>query len=451
MGLLASAVRAPTQWLAPQRKDAILSAIPTWDVGRPQSQPFDYQRGARDGYLLDELVFACIEFRMDAAGEAPVCGYVRTEKGDEKIDNYEHPAIRVLNNPNPFMGRARLWKITSMHMDIGGNAYWHKVRSAAGRVVEFWPLRPDRVQVIPDSRTFIGGYKYSIGDNDYFLRPEDIIHFRSEHPLNDYYGLSRLHVLAGRVDLDVWQRDFTSAFFRNAGVPFGLLNIERPLRPGEREMVREQFRTDFGGRNAFSVGVLDGGAASYTPMGLPLGEDGIAMPTLDEINEARICAVMQLSPSLIATRLGLGSSSYANRVSDRDMFWDQVQVPRYRDVDDTLTMGLKADFPDIDRFGHDLSEVRALQEDADKLHARVREDFKAGLVVWEAAVTEVGYDPAQEGMLVLQSTDVPTWTDDMTTKPEPIEEPAAPTDQPQPGKPGAAAPNGRANGVAAPA
>lgn len=449
MGLLARSARAPLRLLSTDNKaGAVATAIPTWDMGRPQQQPYDYVRGAHDGYLLDELVFACIDFRMDQTAEAPVCGYRRTAGGDEKIDEYTHPAIALLNRPNPFMGRSRLWKTTSMHLDIGGNAYWEKVRSAAGKVVELWPLRPDRMQVIPDGKRYIAGYKYTIGDRYYYLRTEDVIHFRNEHPLNDYYGLSRMAPLGPRIDLDVWQRDFISAFFRNAGVPFGLLNIERRVQPEERDMIRQQFRSDFSGRNAFSVGVIDGGAASYTAMGLPLGEGGIVLPVLDEMNETRICAVFQLTPSLIATRVGLSSSSYSNRASDREMFWDNVQVPRYRDLDATLTLGLQPDFPDLDRFEHDLSKVRALQEDEDKRHKRFRDDLAGQMITLQEARTSVGLppEPDEPGLMFVSSQLVPTSSDDLLSG----KMPAQPPDNQQPqAQPPAQPQNGRTNGVAA--
>jgi hypothetical protein len=131
------------------------------------------------------------------------------------------------------------------------------------------------------------------------------------------------------------------------------------------------------------------------------------------------------------------------------VFWDQTQVPRYRDLDDTLTVALQAEYPDIVRFEHDLGEVRALQEDEDKKHARVRDDFKAGLVIWTRAVEDLGYDPNEEGVVVLQSTTVPTWTSEMTQKPEPVEQAPVQEPLPEPGQEGAPSPNGRTNGVAA--
>lgn len=422
MGLLASSIRS----LIPERKqDSVATAVPSWESGREQQHNWSYDKAAREGFKLDEYVFSCVDFRMNAMGEAPICAYT---KSDEKLTDYQHDGVTLLNHPNPFMSRARMAKLIGLHLDLAGDAYWHKVRSPAGKVVELWPLRPDRVKIVPDDKEFIAGYIYSVGDKKFSLPAQDVIHFQeSPDPLSDFYGLSKIQVLAARIDLDVAQRTLIAAFFNNAGIPFGMINIERKItNEEERKALRQQFRADFSGSNAYRVGVIDGSTASYTPMGMPLGGSGVAMPEMDEMTEARICAVFGLQPSLIATRLGMSSSSYANRVSDREFFWDQTQVPRYRDLDDTITMALQPEFPDVMRFEHDLAEVRALQEDEDKKHTRTRENWKAGLLVWERAVEELGYDPAEDGMVMLLNTSVPTWSTDLKEKPEPVETPPPP-------------------------
>lgn len=445
MGLISSSIRA----LIPERKMAIAASIPTWEQGNPMAQPSSYYRNAREGYMLDEIVFDCVEFRATSAGEPPICAYRRGS--DEKLD--QHPAVALLNNPNPFMGRSRFWSTLAMYQDIGGNAYVEKVRSGAGKVVELWPLRPDRIRVIPDRQKFIGGYLYEIGDvRPHVFAPEDIIHFKTRHPLDDFYGLPPIAVIAGRIDLDVWVRHFTEAFFRNAGVPAGLLNIIRQVNTAERENIRRNFREMYGGPDGWHrLMVLDGGQAEYTAMGLPLGADGLAMGDLNDINETRIMGVFGVLPSLIPSMAGSKSGNLAggNRESDRKLFWESTMIPLFKDLDSTLTMGLADDFPDLDRLEHDLSKVKALQEDEDKKNDRYIKRWQAGLITFKEARTSLGESekPDEPGMLVRPVNMVETWSEDMLTEPEPEPVPALP------GGPGTAVPappapvaNGQRNG-----
>lgn len=425
MGIFASSVRALAR-IAPQQpaQQAIASTISTWDNGREVSPPYSHQRNAREGYMADEIVYGCVEFRATSAGEPPVVAY--RPGSDEKVD--KHAALDLLNHPNPFMGRSRFWSSVLMSQDIGGNAYVEKVRSASGKVVELWPLRPDRITVIPSATEFIGGYRYMIGDRSFILPNENVIHFKTRHPLDDYYGLPPIAVGAERIDLDVWVRKFTRAFFHNAGVPSGLINITRALNNIEREEVARNFRTQFAGPSGwFDPLVLDGGQATYTPMGLPLGESGLAMGALNEINETRLCALYSVPVSLIPTMVGSNSKISANQETDHKQFWQNTMIPIFRDLDSTLTAALADEWPDLERFEHDLSKVAALQEDEDKLHVRWRDTYKSGLATYQEARQKIGLpaEPDEPGMLLVPTLVTPTWSDDMLTEPEPEPTPAA--------------------------
>ncbi len=386
MGIFSQAVRAislPRE----QKMSAIAASIPTWDSNVAQYQqhtPQSYPQLAHEGYMLDELVFACIEARATSASEPRMAAYC----GDEKVET-ANPSLTLLNHPNPFTDAATFWGGVVMCLDIGGNAYIEKVRSASGKLVELWLLRPDRTWVIPDQQQYIRGYKYIIGDKQFELPAENVIHFKTRHPLDDYYGLPPLSVLAGRIDLDIWVRQFSEAFFRNAGVPAGLLNIERSVTQQERELIKSQFRNDYGGPQGWhNTLVIGGGGATYQPMGLPLGPRGTAVGELDEINEARICMVMGIPPSVIST----------------------------------LTSGLKDEYPDIERWAHDLSTVQALREDQDQKVERHTKIWLAGGCTWQEYRVAIGQpaEPDEPGMVLVPTTVTPTWSPDMLTEPEPL-------------------------------
>lgn len=450
MGFLSRALAIPDF-----KAQAVASAISTWEVGMPKQASANYDHNAREGYMLDELVYGCVNLRANSLGEPPLCAYRETASGEEKIDDADdHPSLALLNRPNPWMGRSRFWATISLHLDIGGNAYIEKVRSAANQVSELWLLRPDRVKVIPDAQTFIGGYTYTMGERTWTLPPENVIHLKTINPLDDFYGMPPLAVLAGRVDIDVWMREFTAAFFRNAGVPAGLLNVQRAMSSQEKEDQRRRFREIYGGTQGWhKVMLIDGGTATYTQMGMPMGAQGLAMSELTQVTEARICGAYGVPPSLLPTLIGANSSSYANRVSDREVFWEQTLVPLFRDIDSALTIGLADEFPDIERWEHDLSTIKALQEDEDKKHARYRDDWKAGLVTWEEARQEIGYpeEPDEAGIVLIPTTMVPTPSDQLDeVAAQAVEEPMEPL-APQPMQPGQTPPqpalsNGRTNG-----
>ena len=411
MGILTDLVKA----VAPGRLHAVGATVPLWADGVPQTQgQSNYNRYALEGFSQNEVVFACISMLASSAAEPRMAAYRNTAKKPEPVENA--PILDVLDNPNPFLSRYDFWATIMMYLAIAGNAYVEKVRSASGQVVELWLLRPDRVRVIPDARTFVGGYQYQIGADWFILPAGDVIHFKTRNPYDDYYGLPPLAVAARRVDTDNFMREFTASFFRNAGVPSGLLTISRTVEEQERAMIQNRFRGSYGGPAGWnSLMVLDGeSGATYQQMGMPLGERGLVLPELDEINETRICQVFGVRPSLIGAKVGTRGSGLAggSRRADSEAFWDETLVPIYRQLAADMTRGLVHEFTGIDYLEFDLSDVRALQPDEDAIHDRVRKDMLAGIITREEARVELGHDPEPDASQ--------TWVLPSNIMPEPV-------------------------------
>lgn len=388
MGLFADTVKA----MVPVRTTAVGATIPTWQDGTPQQSRESYYRLVEEGYTKDEVLYACIEARGTSASEPRMAAYVKTAKKPERVER--NAILDLLENPNPFISRSEFWATIMMYRDIAGNAYIEKVRSRAGKVVELWLLRPDRVRIIPDAKTYIRGYQYEIGADKSFLPANDVIHLKTRNPRDDFYGLPPLAVAAGRVDVDNFMRQFTASFFQNAGVPSGLLNIMHKANDQERAMIQQRFKGQYGGPAGWHrLMVIDGQSATYTPMGLPLGERGVAMEALDAINEARIAMCYAVPLSIIGAKLGMASSSYANRLADQKFFWDNTLAPIYRELAACLTLDLVPEFDGVDYVEFDMSDVRALQEDQDAKHKRNRDDMLAGGISVEEFRVETGRDP----------------------------------------------------------
>jgi hypothetical protein len=80
VGFLSNSLRA----LIPETKTAVGATIATWDNGREQSPPVgsNYEHNAREGYMVADLVYACIEERCTSAGEPPMCAYQLSSNGE---------------------------------------------------------------------------------------------------------------------------------------------------------------------------------------------------------------------------------------------------------------------------------------------------------------------------------------------------------------------------------
>lgn len=398
MGIFSDAVARLTT-IAPERKVNVGALVPAWEDGNPQTQRYwhNYLRFALEGYGQNEIVFSCIEELATSAADPTIRVMRKNGQGKaEEVPN--HPLLDLIDNPNPFMSRFQLIATLVMYRSIAGNGYLNKTRSAAGKTVQLWCLRPDRMFVKPDPVAHIGGWEYRLEGYPYFqLDADDVIQTRTRNPLDDYYGLPPLAVCAPRVDTDAMMRSFTLAFFRNAGVPAGLLNITKQVTPAERQIIRDRVRGETGGpQNWHQLMVLDNTEASYTPMGMPLGASGIVLPELDEISEVRIAMAFGVPLEVIGARVGIMHGNRSTMDAARASLWDETLIPLYKELAADLTRGLKSEYDDtVDAFDFlefDLSTVKALQEDEDAKHLRIRADVEAGIISIQEARVILGQD-----------------------------------------------------------
>ena len=415
-------------------------AIPGTISGQAQLSDGKYLSFAREGYQANELVYAGIEELATSAAEprmAVVTGSGRTIEGWRRYVNGKwqvgggHPMLALLNNPSPFVDRFAFWANVIMHLYIAGNAYALIVKSGSSQPVELWLMRPDRIKIIPSSSKYIERYEYDNGAGQSVPLPaEDVIHWKKRSPTDDFYGQSPLLAGSGRIDVDNYMKSFVSTFFKRAGIPVGMLNVEGTLSPDEKSEIRDRFARDYGGPQGWhGLMIVAKNKASFTPMTRDLGNSGLVVPELDEIAEARILMLLGVPPELIGARVGMQNSSSAQKRSARESFWDETLAPLYKEMAGPLTLRLAPYYPRITDVRFDLSDVRALQEDIDKISARERADLLASAITREEYRERRGYGPApSDGTWLVPTTHVPS-EDGMLPEepaPEPVAAPAVP-------------------------
>lgn len=418
----------------PRATEAAASFLLSGISGLAQLPADNYESYAREGYGRNELVYACINEIATSASEARL----RVESKAESEEVEQGPLVELLTAPNPAMSQYDFLAGLHVYLQIAGNVYIYRVRGRAGQTVALYLLRPDRVAVVP-SDTGVAGYTYTVDGREYPLAAEDIGHVRLPNPFDDYYGLSPLHVLAKRVNQDFAIADFVRAFFQNAGVPSGLLNVKRKLNSeDEANRIRERWRARFsGGRNWHNLAILDEDA---TYQQLSVNPDDMAMPDLTSITEARICSAFGVPPILVGAKVGLDRSTFANYAEARASFWHETLLPLYRLIEDALNRFLAPELGPGLRICWDYSEVGALQDDENARWERVGKAWERGLLLRDEARELMGLDPAPAGFglvyVLPKAWDQfgPDALEPVAPAPAAITEPPAAPALPEPGK-----------------
>jgi HK97 family phage portal protein len=143
-------------------------------------------------------------------------------------------------------------------LELTGNAYWFLAGDSSGRPTQIWPLRPDRITIVPDPADYVRGYLYEIDGQRIPLEAQEVVHFKRWHPANDYYGLSTLEAARLAVESDramaEWNRN---TFGKDNGVPAGIVVVKDTLSPADFERIKREWRQTYGGpqrRTAFLRG-----------------------------------------------------------------------------------------------------------------------------------------------------------------------------------------------------
>lgn len=189
-------------------------------------------------------------------------------QGEQRIEVERHPLEQLLDNPNPAMSRFELFEATLGFLELTGNAYWFIAGDNRGQPAQIWPLRPDRMTIIPHPQNYVAGYIYEVDGYRIPLDAIEVIHFKRWNPGNDYYGLSALEAARLAVDSDRsmarWNKN---TFGQNNGVPAGIVNITEYVSDTDFERIKREWRSSYGGTQR-KTAFLRGSSLEWQNIGL---------------------------------------------------------------------------------------------------------------------------------------------------------------------------------------
>lgn len=145
----------------------------------------------RQEALLEPSVAPSPRVGRRLGGEVAAPGQAASRQAAGEAVGPSHPVQRLLDFPNPFWSRSDLWRATETYLSLWSSAYWGLERDERGQVAEIWPLRSDRMRVVPDTDRYIKGFVY-VGRGQQLIPyvPEDIVWIHYFNPLDEHASLS---------------------------------------------------------------------------------------------------------------------------------------------------------------------------------------------------------------------------------------------------------------------
>lgn len=310
-------------------------------------------------------VYACVSTIATAIAGAPLKTYRQTAKSVEEVS--ESRLARLLADVNPHISSCDLWEATASFLELSGNCYWEIERDDEGVPVAIYPMRPDRVKIVPDRADFVKGYIYEVNGRSVSLSAEEVVHFKYFNPANEYYGLGPIAAIRNAIIVDQYSVAYNKSFFKNGAHPGGVLETDSSLSDETFNRLRKQWEEAHkGARRAHRIAVLEEGLR-YKPIGLSPRD----MEFLKQRKLCReeICAVFKVPPALVGI---YEYANYANAEHQNRAFWQKAVIPKLRKLEEKINNSL---LPMLDRnrskqgerwfVRFDTSAIDALKENED--------------------------------------------------------------------------------------
>ena len=284
----------------------------------------------------------------------------KSDRGWIPVDS-SHAVQQLLDRVNRWYGRGELWRATEIYLSLWGSAFWALEHDDRGRW-EIWPLRPDRVRVLPDKHRYIKGYVYQGLMGPVAYTPEEMIWIRYFNPLEEYAGLSPLAPLRLSADMGLDALKFNRNFFKNSAQPDLIFTTEEAMTDDEVEDFYQRWEKRYGGpgnahRPAIASFIKDIKTLGFSQremefiQGLRWSlEDvsrvyGVPMPLLSDLQRA----------------------TFANINTAERLFWRNTMIPEMKFLEEKLLPILG--YPEL-RIEFDIRAIEALQEDENSLVER---------------------------------------------------------------------------------
>lgn len=280
--------------------------------------------------------FACAYKNAYSVASVPMRLYKRVigEKGQSDLEEVtDHVFLDMMRSVNPYFNQFELKVITTLFLEITGNAYWWMIKNNLGVPEIIWNLPSHWTTIVPSATQFISGYVLTTpGKGTKTVFPADeVCHFKYPGMLDVHYGCPPMYGANQNVDLDRLFKKYAINFLNNFAQPSGVLTAEDALGKSLRERVMTMWKLKYQGTgNAGKIALLEGGL-KYQKVGATIGE--MNYDKIDEQIRDGILAVFGVP----ASKLGLTKNvNRANAEANDATYQKETIQPRLRLIEEKI-------------------------------------------------------------------------------------------------------------------
>lgn len=319
----------------------------------------DYESLIGDG-SNSSLVQACVAWIANAFAQSEPAVLTLNDAGDYEAPDVAHPVSTLIRRPTydprtqrSYYGWRPFIQATLTSYVCDGNAYWLKIRSQAGRVVQLWYVPHWMMEPWWEigSTQFIAYYRYSPsfggpGGNTYTeIDPRDVVHFRDGlDPSNTRKGFSKVKTLLREVYTDEEAARWTASLLKNQAVPGLVVSPGQGWVPQEDDLKDAKARIeaavsgDNKGRVLMTSGPTTVQSYGFNPEQMQLGD-------IRNVPEERVSALLGIPAAVVGFGTGLEMTKVGATMAELvDLAWQNGVMPKMRVLSGEIEEQLFPDF-----------------------------------------------------------------------------------------------------------
>ena len=236
-------------------------------------------------------VLACVSVLTEDCASLPWFLYERQARGRTLAVNQSLYVV-LHDAANPEMTSMSYREIIVGHICTWGNSYSQIITDRAGRVMELWPLRPDRMQVFRDGK--LKKYLYT----DRFEAPhaftaDEILHIPG-FGFDGLIGYSKIQIARQSIAIMMATEKYVGAFFANDARPGIVLEYPQKLSDKAIENITKSWNLSYQGAGKRSKVAIAEEGLKIHEVGLPPNDSQFVEVKAFGLEE--ICRIFRMPP-----------------------------------------------------------------------------------------------------------------------------------------------------------
>lgn len=233
-----------------------------------------------------------------------------------------------VRKPNVSISQPAFIEQTVTSMALAGNAYWSVERDGKGAITNLSVLNPWDVQIDATAFGTVTGYQY----RGKTYKPSDIAHLALMRVPGSVYGLGPVQAAQTELRGTIDTRDYANNWFRDSGVPSGILKSDQQLNPETAAQAKEYWQETQGGSRGVAV---MGNGLSYSPIFLNPA-DAQWLET-QRFSTTAIARLFGTPSSLMLANVEGSSQTYANIESEWIAFTRFTLMAYLTEIEETFS------------------------------------------------------------------------------------------------------------------